>query len=183
VPAPTAAEGGAQTLDPIAVLPIEDDQLFRGERAELRAELARVITARVPERRMLPVSEVDARLRPVTKRGVRCAYESVDARREASEAGWLSTELIQVSSTRGERTELWVDLSRFAKSEIVLKSAWDEQLSLMQRYRTAFANLVRARDASLLLAGLSASGSRANRVSVSSKLGRLTLCEGRAFHA
>ena len=46
---------------PVAVLPIEEDELFRAERAQLRASLAAALATRAPELSLVPFAEVDAK--------------------------------------------------------------------------------------------------------------------------
>lgn len=122
----------------VAVLPIEDDRLFRSERATLRETLARALEERLPAHSMLPLPTVDAQLAPVTKTGTRCAYEHAPRARRAWREGWRTTELIQIAGAKGNE-KLWVEVSNEGGQELVLEGLWNPELDRLERYRAAFA--------------------------------------------
>lgn len=176
MPAPSASpapQPPSAERDKVAVLPIEDDELFRSERAELRAELARALTTLVTTADVLPLGEVDAKLAA----GARCAYPSTPRTRRATDAGWLATSLLHVSGFEDKPEELWVQLSGWNDVRTTLTGQWNPKLDGVNRYRSAFASLVLQPEPPGLLGGLGMRGSRANQVTV----GPLTLCETQDF--
>ena len=157
----------------LAVLPLHDEALFRAERAELRQVLALELARRAPAYAIVPLAEVDAKLRPVARsNGARCAFDGAPPARRAHGEGWLTTELVDVSSAEGA-SELWVRLFAADDSEVALFTApWSEALEPAARYRAAFAALVPAEGASLL-GGLMAEGDDTAAL----RDGPVTLCE------
>lgn len=164
----------------MAVLPIQEDELFRAERAELRAQLAYELARRAPDHAIVPLAQVDLALRPISsKTGARCAFEDAPAARRASNAGWLHTGVMHVGGLQPRSEELWVELRDWHhRSEATFTSPWDPRLGLFARYRGAFASLQRNDDVGAL-GGLGATGSAAGSI----REGAVTLCESRSFSA
>ncbi|MDI3285638.1 hypothetical protein [Polyangium sp. 15x6] len=181
--APAAAQPPAEAKRPeVAVLPIEDDQLFRAERAALRAELAAHLARVAPDYLILGPAMVDPKLRPVSqKTGHRCAYEGEPLSRRAHDEGWLTTDVIHVAGIAGGKgEELWINiLPRTGGPDVTFQAPWDPKLGIVDRYRTAFASLVRDDGAAGLVGGLGTLG-WARDTSVLRE-GPLTICENRNF--
>ena len=133
---------------------------------------------------MLPLSGVDQKLRAVSQgSGKRCAYPA-PAMRRAQNEGWLTTDVMHVFGTPNSPEQLWVSVAGSGPRapDITFKSLWKREPSRMDRYRAAFASLVRQPDsasADLLLGALAGRASRKNHVTV----GGLTLCESKLFGA
>lgn len=179
-PAPPAPK---ERVEPqkVAVLPIEEDTLFRAERADLRQTLAARLAglgSQSGEFAILPLVEVDAKLRPVTKTtGARCAYEYEPAQRRAQNQGWRTTDLLHVSGVHGQSEELWVQILGYQRIEIATWVApWDSKLNLIDRYRSAF-NLLTLQPGAGLLGGLGMSGSERGGV----REGPIHVCEQKNF--
>jgi len=165
----------------VAVLPIDDERLFRAERAELRQILAGQLARLATDHAILLTAEVDATLRPVSAAtGARCAFEGAPVERRARGRGWLTTEVIHVIGTEGKPEELWVQVLGAHHLEAVTWTApWDPRLDVLDRYRTSFAALSRQQDGGGLLGGLAASGSDQGAL----REGPVTVCETKRFGA
>jgi len=129
VPPPVAPAAAAapppatqQAGDKLAVLPLDEADLFREERAGLRVQLARRLAVLMPHRAVLPLAEVDRALRPVSKDGTRCAYESAPLPRRAATRGWLWTSTSTVVGEQGKSTELWVEIHGGREEQVVAES-------------------------------------------------------------
>ncbi|UQA59796.1 hypothetical protein [Polyangium aurulentum] len=126
----------------VAVLPLDDEQLFRAERAALRAELAGHLARLAPDHAILPIAEVDAKLLPVSRStGHRCAFEGEPVERRAWEQEWMTTEVLHITGEKGEA--LWVGLLD-GKQKVVatFEAPWSPKLGPVDRYRAAFAAFV-----------------------------------------
>jgi len=153
-PAPAAARPAER--EKIAVLPIEDDDLFRAERAELRL------------------------LRPASKTtGARCAFEGVRATERARAQGWLATTLLHVASMEGKPEELWVQTVGWGGAEQATWAApWNSKLDVVDRYRVAFFALTRYEDGGGIIGDL-LSGSDKGAL----REGPVTVCETKDWDA
>jgi len=158
----------------LAVLPIDDDDLYRAERAALRAELAGRLATLSSEFEVLALTEVDEKLREVSKKsGRRCAFQGTPARRRARDAGLLGTELMHVAGLPdGKGEALWVVVEGNGYGGATFEGPYGVASSPVERYRKAFAGLARIQDPGLL-GGLGASGDL--RLAV--RQGALTVCE------
>jgi hypothetical protein len=166
----------------LAVLPIDDDRLFRAERAQLRSLLALEIARRAPEYKVLPIAEVAAKLRPQSATtGTRCAFDGSPLQRLAEDVGWRSTRVYHVAGTAGSRQELWVELSggAFGAPGVTFAAPWNPRLEPFGRYAAAFASLQRLPEPGGLVGGLAASGSNSNLA----KAGPISVCEEKSFGA
>ncbi|MBI4957653.1 MAG: hypothetical protein HY908_36945 [Myxococcales bacterium] len=172
VPAPGAAH------EPVAVLPLEDDGLFRAERAELRQLLALGLARVATDYAILPLLELDAKLAPVSRAtGARCAFDRAPGAERARRAGWHTTDVLHVAGSDGRSDELWVRLADTDGTPVETFTApWDATLELAARYRRAFGALAASEGAGLLgglFAGDGAEGALRD--------GPVTLCEGGSF--
>lgn len=170
-PAPTAAAPVPAEREKVAVLPLDDDELFRDERVVLRQLLAVEIARRAPDFEVLPLADVDAKLD-----ASRCAYPGSPRARRARDQGWAPTSLTHVLGTPGKPEELWVDIDGW-QSKTTFTALWDPRLTRVNRYRTAFSTLVRQPAAQGLLGGLGLSGNRKDSLVV----GGLDICETQLF--
>lgn len=161
----------------IAVLPFEDEQLFRVERRALRERLAAELARRVADYEVVPLAEVDAALRPIAKSGARCAYDGVPNHRRVSGKGWLTTELVHVSGFKEQKDELWVQINDWKAPVLTLAAPWDPKLARVQRYDAAFASLRVLPDYAAGLGGLGGRFVAQGEV----KVGTLTLCQRSGF--
>lgn len=176
-PSVTTAPPAKTETDPVAILPIEDDDLFRAERAALRGELLSAVAKKAPELRLMPLADVDAALRPVTKSGQRCAFDrSKNATRaKRADLRWVDVEHVFFD----KHEELWVvghepwNASPF----VALVAPWSGKMGLVDHYRTAFAALERKPAAADGLAAILGRISRRGGVSKSG----LELCEAAGF--
>lgn len=181
--APPASSQPAATgpidRDKIAVLPWEDDQLFRDERRALRVDLARALAARLPNDEIVALGDVDAKVRPVSKSGARCAFDGAPPSRRTDREGWLATGVSQVVGTDESPEQLWVDLSRAGTSTTALAATWSWHGDRMAAYRSAFVSLAPGGPTNVL-GGLA--------YDIMSSPGAIAfdpirLCEGAAFEA
>lgn len=176
-PTPTPPTADARAArDKVAVIPFEDDELFRDERKALREALALRLARLLPDHELVPLAEVDAKLRPIAKSGVRCAFDAEPLARRARNQGWLTTSLLHVSGFRDKPEELWVDLSNGRGPERTFGSLWDRKLARVARYQHAFASLALLPGAGLL-GGLSGTFTPKGEVTV----GELSLCQRHGF--
>ena len=176
---PLSPDGSAKKeRQKVAVLPIEDDDLFREERRALRAKLAARIASVLPTHDVVSLTAVDAKLEPISKAGARCAYEAVPAARRVSGQGWLTTDVIHVSGFKTEPERLWVQLSDWQTVKHTLTGGWDPKLERVQRYEQAVAALVPLPEGGGLLGGLGGRFVPRGEVTV----GALTLCQRHGFH-
>lgn len=175
-PAPTPPEDRRK----IAVLPIEDQHLFRAERAELRGILASKLVSLATKYTVLPLADVDAKLRPIsTSTGARCAFEGEPAERRARDQGWLTTKLLDVGGFKNSSDELWVELYEGPSNILATWTApSNRRLGLMDRYKASFAALVLNEDAAVL-GGLGVRGSYEGAL----EEGTITVCEKKDFGA
>ncbi|MDI1444094.1 hypothetical protein [Polyangium sp. 6x1] len=180
-PAPAAALPQAPAHRPeVAVLPLEDDQLFRAERAALRAELAAHLARVAPDYLILAPAAIDSKLQPLSKKtGHRCAYEYESVSRRAHDEGWMTTDVMHVMGGRGGRDEvLWINLVSRGGGDpgVTFEGPWDPRLGLVDRYRFAFASMVRREDVGAV-GGLGARASEAAAL----REGPITLCEEKRY--
>ncbi len=179
LPAPVAAIPAPQMpvasrhKRPLAVLPIEDAQLFRSERSAVRGLLASTLAQHALDYRVLPLSTVDSKLRPVSKAGERCAFEGTPFRRQVSSQGWHATELTVVHNVTPKPAELWVKLGGKWQPEVLLAGIWNSKLPRMQRYQSALAQLRPLQSGGGVLGALSGRPSFKHAARGAS----LTLCE------
>ncbi|WP_218920253.1 hypothetical protein [Chondromyces crocatus] len=171
----------------VAVLPLDEDRLFRAERAELRQILAWRLATTAPDVEVLPLTEVDAKLRPVSPRtGARCAI-GAPLHRTLQNLGWITTEVTVIhgiadmdreSDPRPDE-EVWIRLLG-AKGHVP-NAFWAGRLNvalpLPDRYRAAFATLERKDEELALLGMLSAR----DRETGALREGSLRLCEPTGF--
>lgn len=177
-PQPAQPAPAPEHREKVAVLPIEDEQLFRAERAELRGILAHNLATLAIKHAVLPLAEVDAKLRPISATtGARCAFEGEPAARRARDQGWLTTDLLQVGGLRDSQEELWVEIHGAQRSVAASWAApFDRKLGLLDRYKASFAALA-PNDNGALLGGLAASGSYQGAL----QEGAITVCEKKDF--
>jgi hypothetical protein len=163
----------------VAVLPLEDVELFRDERAAIRVAMMQTLVRLAPNYHLVPLAEVDAKLRPVNKLGKRCAFEGEPRRRLADELGWSSTETMVVHGPKPEPTELWIRVQQRNEVRDTFIGPWSYPQPLAQRYLAAFAAM-RRDDGNLgLLGGLAARGGDDKEA----RSGSVRLCElADAFH-
>ena len=180
-PPPAAAPPAAPAERPeVAVLPIEDSRLFRAERVALRGELAAHLARVAPDHLILAPAMVDPKLAPVSRKtGHRCAYEGEPLARRAQDEGWMTTDVMHVGLGRDPGEVLWVRLlSRGSDPDVTFEGPWNPRLGPVDRYRAAFAALVRKEDAGAI-GGLMARGSEQNAL----RDGAITICEDKPFGA
>lgn len=179
-PAPSPAARPPTDRAKVAVLPPDDNRLFRAERAELRHLLANRLATLDTDHTILPLADVDAKLRPISATtGARCAFEAEPPQRRAQKQGWLSTDMLHVAGLKGQREELWVQIvGAFNAEQATFTAPWDPTLDLADRYRTSFAALARNDDVDVF-GGLGASGSEQGAL----REGSITLCETKPFGA
>jgi hypothetical protein len=178
-PAPAVALPPAERSK-VAVLPIDDELLFRAERAELRGVLANKLASLATDYEVIPLADVDAKLRPISAAtGARCAFEGEPAVRRAREQGWLTTDVLHISGWKDKPDELWIQILGAHNREMsTWAGPWDSKLNLFDRYRASFAALAKKQDAALL-GGLAGSGSDKDAL----REGPITVCETRSFSA
>jgi len=166
------------TREKLAVLPIEDEKLFRSERALLRFELHGHLARLLPDRIIVPSAEVDAKIRPVSEStGHLCAYEGEPIERRVQHRGWQFTRMLHVSGLeKGPGEELWVEIVNGLSTVTTLHGPWNSNVPRIDAYRGAFAAFVK-NDALGLLGGLGASGNYENAL----RDGAVTVCETKFF--
>lgn len=148
---PSAAAAGAPT--PLAVLPIAEEDLFRAERAELRAVLATEIAKRAPELSIVPIAEVDAKVAPLSRTShARCAFEEAPVTQRTDDEGWAHTYVLDVNFGAERSPELWVRVGG-AGVDMTYIAPWSASLGLMDRYKAGFQSLRREDGADALLLG------------------------------
>ncbi len=148
----------ASAPTPLAVLPIEEEDMFRAERAELRAVLAAEVAKRAPDLSVVPLTEVDAKVAPLSKTAhARCAFEEAPLTRATDDEGWAHTSVLDVNFGAERAPELWVRVGG-AGVDATFIAPWSSSLGLLERYKAAFQALRRDDAAgALLLGGLGAS--------------------------
>lgn len=161
----------------IAVLPFEDEHLFRSERRALREKLAAALGKELRDYELVPLSEVDAELRPIAKSGARCAFDGVPNHRRVSGKGWLTTELVHVSGFKEKGEELWVHVNGWQSPELTLAAPWNPKLPRLERYESAFTSLKALPAGGGVLGGLGGRFMPRGEV----KAGTLTLCQRAGF--
>ncbi|MFO0553710.1 MAG: hypothetical protein U0271_35330 [Polyangiaceae bacterium] len=157
----------------VAVLPIDDNELYRAERAELRAAIFERLRSE-PDLKLVPLDEVDKAIRPRSKAGAYCAYERRAPVSRASQEGWAPTDLATVVRENTTNEELWLHIG--FPSTVAFAAPWDRKSPLMDRYKSAIQNLER-RDAPIGLLGIL--GGRPNRKAPTS--GAVSICESSGF--
>ncbi len=172
-----AAAPAAKERKKVAVLPLREDELFRAERAALRADLVTRVRVLLPGYDVVPVSEVDAALVGVSKAGARCASQNVPPLRRVRNKGWLGATLTQVSGYRDKPAELWLELHDQSGVELTFAGEWNRSLDLASRYRAAFASFGPPQNGMGLLGALAASGGAKGEIT----RGSLSLCEKASF--
>jgi hypothetical protein len=179
---PPAANPPASVKAPekLAVLPIEDEKLFRSERALLRFELAGHLARLLRDRTIVPIAEVDAKIRPVSSTtGHLCAYEGVSTEKRARYKGWEQTRILHVAGMHpGPGEQLWVEIVDGMTTRTTLQGPWNPKMPRVDAYRAAFAAFV-VNDGGALLGGLGASGSYQGALHE----GPVTICETKFFGA
>jgi len=180
VPGPPAAAPPTPTERPrVAVLPLDDEELFRAERAALRSELAARLAVLAPDQEIVPLAEVDAKLRPVSRKtGHACAYAGVPLTRRAEDEGFAVTDILHVAGLpkEGRGEALWVTVGGRHRSTITFEAPWNSKLGRVDRYRAAFSALVR-NDGGGLLGGLGAYSDFKGAL----QEGPLVICERKSF--
>lgn len=185
-PAPSATLAGAppsptrpaqKERERIAVLPFQDEQLFRSERRALREKLAAALGKALRDYELVPLAEVDAELRPVAKSGTRCAFDGVPNHRRVRGKGWLTTELVHVSGFEDKGEELWVQVNGWQSPELTLTAPWNPRLPRVERYESAFTSLRALPAGGGLLGGLGGRFTPRGEV----RAGTLTLCQRVGF--
>ncbi len=161
----------------IAVLPFQDEQLFRSERRALREKLAAALGKALRDYDLVPLTEVDAELRPIAKSGARCAFDGVPNQRRVSGKGWLTTELVHVSGFKEKGEELWVQVHGWQSLQLTLAAPWNPKLPRPERYEGAFSALKALPAGGGLLGGLGGRFMPRGEV----KAGTLTLCQRAGF--
>lgn len=174
--AATAAEPAEAQPVKVAVMPIVDDELFRDERTAVRAALFAALAQRA-ELSLVPLDEVEGALRPLSKAGVRCAFDETPLERRLSGRGWGHTALLRVFGEAGAPPERWVRISHYGEM-ITYSAPEDPALEGVAAYLKAFAQLTRD-DEAAVLGGLGASGSDQHALVA----GPLTICENENFGA
>lgn len=164
----------------LAVLPIEDENLFRSERAILRFELAGHLARVARDRMIVPLAEVDAKIRPVSPAsGHICAFEGVSIERRARYKGWEHTRIMHVGGIEPDHNEqLWVEIVNGVTTVATYVGPWNSKAPRVDAYRGAFAALVR-NDNVGALGGLGASGTDKG----AAREGGVTVCEAKFFGA
>lgn len=162
----------------LAILPFEDERLFRSERALLRFELGGHISRLLPDRVIVPLPEVDAKIRPVSdSTGHLCAFEGEPIERRARHKGWQTTRFMHVAGlANGPGEALWVEIVEGINTVTTLEGPWNPRVPRVDAYRAAFSAFVR-NDAAGVLGGLGVRGSYENAL----QHGSLTICERRSF--
>lgn len=183
MPVPTpATTSNAPPAKPekLAVLPIEDEKLFRVERLMLRFELAGHLARVLPDRTIVPLTEVNTKLQPISEAtGRRCAFDGEELEKRARYKGWQITRLSHVAGiANGRGEELWVDILDGLSTVVTFRGPWNYKLPRVDAYRGAFAALVKD-DAAAILGGLGALGSYKDALIE----GPLTVCEAKNFGA
>jgi hypothetical protein len=161
----------------IAVLRIDDDELFRAERAELRKLLASELGRRLGKYEVLSLATVDAKLVPHPKGGGSCEYDEEFAVRRAARESWFTTRVTHVLALPGQPEELWVEVASEESSHEVFTAVWNPKLPRVERYRAAFTSMISTPE---MLGGLGLLGGMATRKDAVT-LGAVTLCERRMF--
>ncbi len=136
--------------DTLAVMPLDEDELFRDERAELRRTLRDRLVVVAPEVDVLPIAYFDAKLRSVSASGARCGYESyrgttADIGRVLDQTGWLTTNTgVLYPSAESRQEEIEVDLvDRTGPHAVSFSAPWPATGDAMGRYRAGIAALQR----------------------------------------
>ncbi len=162
----------------LAVLPLEDERLFRSERSLLRFELTGHIARILPDRVIVPLSEVDAKIRPVSDTtGHLCAFEGEPIEQRARYKGWQTTRIMHVAGLRsGPGEALWVEILDGIHTVTTLEAPWNAHAGRVEAYRAAFASFVR-KDVGGLLGGLGGRGSYEDAL----RQGSVTICETKQF--
>ncbi len=176
LPAASAYQPPSADREKVAVLPLDDEELFRDERASLRQLLASELAKRATDLDVLPLAQVDAALRPVTKSGAMCAFAGSPLHRRARDQGWAPTDVIHVVGSQNKPEMLQVDIDGWT-SKVSYAAVWQWKLPHVDRYRAAFASLGRDTAEALMLGELSTRGNRKNAL----VNGGLSVCETRDF--
>ena len=172
---PSAASPGDR--QGIAVLRIDDDELYRAERVDLRKLLASELTKRLPNYEIVALAEVDAKLVPHPKGGGHCEYDEGSAARRTEREGWFTTRLVHVLGVAGQPEEMWVEVAGSERTHEGFEAVWNPKLTRVERYRAVFTTMIPSPD---VLGGLALlEGTAALRDTVT--IGALTLCERRTF--
>ncbi len=172
-PPPAAEVVAPRHKKRLAVLPIEDDRLFRSERAAVRGQLATALAQRAKGYRVLALATVDDKLQPVTKTGERCAFVGSSPMRRANDQGWHATRLLQVYGVSPKPPELWVKLGGWGQPDLIFASVWDSKLTRLQSYQSAIAQLLPLDGERGVLGGLSGRASFKHAARAAS----VSLCE------
>ncbi|MFO0618911.1 MAG: hypothetical protein U0414_40355 [Polyangiaceae bacterium] len=184
VPLPMPATATpSEPPEPVAVLPLEENDLFRAERAELRGVLATELAKRAPSFQVLPLGDVDAKLAPLSKSArARCAFEETSLADLAEREGWLHTSVFDVHSGDGKPDQLWVEVNG-SDEHWTFTAPWAPAADLMTRYKTAFASLDRNQPLAALglLSGGVAFSKAGNGVSVCEGTGMECIADSKAW--
>jgi hypothetical protein len=138
---PTPAVAVPKERVEVAVLPIEDDEVFRAERIALRDQLAARIVALAPNLTLVPRDKVDEALRPLSKSGKPCANPSVEPEEVVQDRGWAYTDIDTVFGSETKGAELWIKVLRWER-EIAGFAGPFPSGDAAAAYATAFSRLV-----------------------------------------
>ena len=161
----------------VAVLRIDDDELYRAERAELRKLLASELARRLGKYEVLSLATVDAKLVPRPKGGGSCEYDEELAVRRAARESWFTARVTHVLALPGQPEELWVEVESEESSHEVFTAVWNPKLPRVERYRAAFTSMISRPE---MLGGLGLLGATATPKDTVT-VGAVTLCERRVF--
>jgi len=181
---PTDAAAAPRAPEKLAILPIEDEKLFRSERALLRFELAGHLARVLRDRSIVPLPEVDSKIRPVSSSsGHICAYEGVPVESRARYKGWEHTRIMHVSGLAPDRREqLWVEIVNGTTTVTTLVGPWNSSIPRVDAYRGAFAAFVKDDNAGALVGALGGLGVSGDQEGTASE-GGVTVCEAKFFGA
>lgn len=172
------APSSSRPPEKLAVLPIEDETLFRAERSLLRFELTGHLARVLPNRVIVPLADVDAKIKPASSStGHLCAYEGEAIEKRARYKGWQYTRLMHVAGLeKGPGEELWVEIVEGIATVASLQGPWNSKIPRVDAYRGAFAAFVRNDDLGLV-GGLAGSGSYEKAL----RDGPMIVCEKKNF--
>lgn len=150
VPAPWPAPPTAAPAPPpaapkerveVAVLPIEDDEVFRAERVALRDQLGARMVALAPHLTLVPRAAVDEALRPLSKSGKPCANPTVEPEKVVQDRGWAYTDIQTVFGSEAKGAELWIKVLRWEQEHAGFTAPFPNG-DAAAAYASAFSRLV-----------------------------------------
>lgn len=147
-------------LRKLAVLPIQEENLFRKEREAVRKKLHAALSRAAGDRfAVLPLATVDAEVtRTSSGSKARCVYERASLWRRAEDRGYLSVTSTVVSAIDDHLPELWIEAKHRFGDGFSWRGPWDYKLPLLERYDLAFSKL-EPNDSSAVLGMLGGNGS------------------------